>query len=107
MKKKSFIIFMSVALLLVMTGEAFSQGCVAIRGTGGAACMRPLQNSDSSGWLLNINNRYFESYKHFVGTEEQYEREENGTQVINNTYNMDLFSWSKYSTCKQYPLFSI
>jgi hypothetical protein len=91
MKKRSYIIFMSVAFLLVLSSQAFSQGCVAIRGTGGAACMRPLQNGDSSGWLLNINNRYFKSYKHFVGTEEQYEREENGTQVINHTYNMDLF----------------
>lgn len=77
--------------LLIWCPDAFSQGCVAIRGTGGASCLRPGSTSDSSGWLLNINNRYFESYKHFVGTEEQFKREEIGTNVINNTYNLDLF----------------
>jgi hypothetical protein len=91
MKKLSYSIILSIALLLAMSGHSFSQGCVAIRGTGGAACMRPAEGGDSSGWLLNINNRYFKSYKHFVGTEEQHERVENGTEVINHTYNMDLF----------------
>ena len=91
MKKISYSIAMSIALMLALANHSFSQGCVAIRGTGGAACMRPIESSDSSGWLLNINNRYFESYRHFVGTEEQHERVDNGTEVINHTYNMDLF----------------
>ena len=39
---------------------------------------------------MNINNRYFKSYKHFVGTIEQKEREENNTEVINHNYSVDF-----------------
>ena len=92
MKKRSYIIFMSVAFLLVMKIQPGIHRAVLPSGAQVEQLVcGQLQNGDSSGWLLNINNRYFKSYKHFVGTEEQYEREENGTQVINHTYNMDLF----------------
>lgn len=66
--------------------ESTAQGCVAIKGTAGV-CSRP---SDAKGWEFNINNRYFKSYKHFVGTSEQKERVENGTQVINHAYELDV-----------------
>ena len=91
MKKFSYNIIMSIALLLAMTDHSFSKGCIAIRGTGGASCMRPIESGDYSGWLQNINNRHFNSYKHFAGTEEQHERVENGTELINHTFNKDLF----------------
>jgi hypothetical protein len=48
----------------------------------------------SSGWSLGINSRYFKSYKHFVGTEEQKERVENGTEVINHFVSTE-FALSK------------
>lgn len=77
---------------MVIADSAFSQGCVAIRSTGGMSCgIQSALAKDSSGWMLNVNNRYFKSYKHFVGTEEQTERVENGTNVINHSYAMDLF----------------
>jgi hypothetical protein len=63
-----------------------AQGCVAIKGTAGI-CSRP---TDAKGWELNINNRYFRSYKHFVGTAEQKARLEEGTNVINHSYEMDI-----------------
>ena len=62
------------------------QGCVAIKGTAGV-CTRP---SDAKGWELNLNNRYFKSYKHFVGTEEQKQRIEEGSNVINHSYELDI-----------------
>jgi hypothetical protein len=37
-----------------------------------------------------LNNRYFKSYKHFVGTIEQKQREEEGTNVINHSYELDV-----------------
>lgn len=37
-----------------------------------------------SNWTVSVNNRYFKSYKHFVGKEEQHERVEAGTEVINH-----------------------
>lgn len=91
MQKHHILLLSCLTLCMTVTQRVFSQGCVAIRGTGGVSCMRPGSEADSAGWLLNINNRYFKSYKHFVGTEEQHERYENGTQVINYTYNMDIF----------------
>ena len=91
MKKLSYSIIMCIALLVAMTEHSFSQGCADIRGTGEATCMRPIESGDSSGWLLNINNRYFKSYRHFVGTAEQHVRIGNGTVRINHTYTMDLF----------------
>lgn len=78
-------------LLILFFGIAFNtnihaQGCVAIKGTAGV-CSRP---SDAKGWELNLNNRYFKSYKHFVGDEEQKERVEKKTNVINHAYELDI-----------------
>ena len=88
MKKFLFISF----VFLFISHTSFSQGCVAVRGTG--VCML---SSDHSGtndkvdrWQFNFVNRYYHSYKHFVGTEEQKERVEKGTQVINHTYTGEL-----------------
>ena len=80
-------IYLILAILVAATyQQANAQGCVAIKGTAGI-CGRP---SDAKGWELNLNNRYFKSYKHFVGKEEQHERVEKGTEVINHTYELDV-----------------
>jgi len=44
----------------------------------------------SGTWTLGWNNRYFKSYKHFVGTEEQKQRVEEGTEVINHVFSTEL-----------------
>ena len=41
-------------------------------------------------WTISINSRYFKSYKHFVGTAEQKERVERGTEVINHNFSSEL-----------------
>ncbi len=41
-------------------------------------------------WMLSVSNRYFKSFRHFVGTEEQKQRLEQGTEVINHSYTLDL-----------------
>jgi hypothetical protein len=84
MKHVIIILFITAALLNSQTTKA--QGCVAIKGTAGI-CSRP---ADSKGWEMNINNRYFKSYKHFVGTEEQKKRVEEGSNVINHAYEIDI-----------------
>src|SRR5205809_228998 len=79
----------TTVLLLFVIGiyqEIFAQGCVAIKGTAGV-CSRP---GDATGWELNLNTRYFKSYKHFVGTIEQKQREEEGTNVINHSGELDV-----------------
>src|SRR4051812_5251468 len=65
----------------------FAQGCVAIRSTGGYCTM---QHADESKWQLTVSNRYFKSFRHFVGTEEQEQRKTLGNQVINHQYSLDL-----------------
>src|SRR5438874_12371030 len=81
------IIFMTIiALTFCVFQRAYAQGCVAIKGTAGI-CSRP---TDAKGWELNLNNRYFRSYKHYVGTEEQKQRVEEGTNVINHAYELDI-----------------
>jgi len=84
MKRISIII--SLFLIGGIYQKVLSQGCVAIKGTNGI-CTRP---SDFKGWELNLNNRYFKSYKHFIGTEEQKQRVEEGSNVINHSYELDI-----------------
>jgi hypothetical protein len=79
-------IFIITALSTLFCLNSYSQGCVAIKGTAGV-CGRP---SDVKGWELNLNNRYFKSYKHFVGTIEQEHRIKEGSNVINHSYELDI-----------------
>ena len=70
-----------------------AQGCVAIRSTGGICTMSHQADSITdapSKWIFNAGTRYFKSYKHFKGKEEQVERVENGTEVINHSFTLDL-----------------
>jgi len=103
MKKLSYSIIMCIALLVAMTEHSFSQGCADFRGTGEATCMRPIESGDFSGMLLNINSRYIKSYRHFVGTAEQHERIENGTELINHRYTMDLFPAKNINPTQSVP----
>lgn len=82
--KRIFIVL--IAICLIAAEEVNAQGCVAIKGTAGI-CGRP---ADAKGWELNLNNRYFKSYKHFVGTAEQKQRVEEGSNVINHAYELDI-----------------
>ncbi|MFZ9661272.1 MAG: hypothetical protein ACO29O_05275, partial [Chitinophagaceae bacterium] len=92
MKKVGSLIGLTAVIYFISLQLTIGQGCVAIRGAGGMSCgMSGHEAFDSTGWMLNINNRYFKSYKHFVGTVEQIERLENGTEVINHTFSTDMF----------------
>jgi hypothetical protein len=82
--KRIYIIL--IISLIIAQVETNAQGCVAIKGTAGI-CSRP---SDAKGWELNLNNRYFKSYKHFVGTVEQKQRIEEASNVINHSYELDV-----------------
>lgn len=79
-------ILLVAVLITVANNKTNAQGCVAIKGTAGV-CSKP---TDAKGWELNLNNRYFKSYKHFVGTVEQKERIEKGSNVINYAYELDI-----------------
>ncbi len=85
-------IFLLLILCLFLNQSASSQGCVAIRGTGGAVCsmMDHMKQVDQAGWMFSSNTRYFKSFRHFVGTEEQKQRVEKGTEVINHSFSLDI-----------------
>jgi len=88
--KKGIIII--AALSFIVAEKVAAQGCVAIRSTGGivTSCQQNHVGENGSGWLFSANNRYFKSYKHFIGKEEQKQRQEQQTEVINHSYTMDL-----------------
>lgn len=86
--------FLLITLLACLFSQQISaQGCVAIRSTGGGICTMPDHNDPAAQqhkWMLSVGNRYFKSFRHFVGTEEQKERLEKQTEVINHAYTLDL-----------------
>ena len=79
------------ALAFLFTSQfAQSQGCVAIRSTG-AICTRQEANQNSTGgWQLNTSYRFFKSFRHYVGKDEQKIRVEQGTDVRNWQHSMNL-----------------
>jgi hypothetical protein len=88
--KKIFIILI---IAFAIHNNSNAQGCVAIKSNGGY-CSMANHNDSTAGkkkdWLLSINNRYFKSYKHFVGTQEQKQRVVEGTEVINHANTTDF-----------------
>lgn len=67
---------------------AQSQGCVAIRSSGGS-CSK-MHPETSKGWTISSSYRYFRSFRHFVGEEEQKQRLEQHTEVINWAHSLNL-----------------
>jgi hypothetical protein len=88
--KQKILLLLSASFLVFFTKNATAQGCVAIRSTGGICTMEHSESENPSKWVLNINNRYFKSFRHFVGTKEQKQRVANGSEVINHSYTMDI-----------------
>ena len=83
------ILFISI----VIYNYSNAQGCVAIRNNGGTCTMMghdEASSQKSDSWTFAVNNRYFRSYKHFVGTEEQKQRVDEGTNVINHVFSTEL-----------------
>jgi hypothetical protein len=101
---KKIILFM---LLAIVTVGCYAQGCVALRSTGGYCTM---QHTDDSKWQLSVSGRYFKSFRHFVGKEEQEERVKAGTEVINHQLLMDFALTrkinSRWSVMLDLPLLS-
>lgn len=85
------IYIMTAFIMLFKTQTIHAQGCVAVRSNGNTSCaIGANATKETKYWLLNLNTRYFRSYKHFVGNEEQKERVEKGTEVINYSLSWDL-----------------
>ncbi|MFL5772013.1 MAG: hypothetical protein ACJ75F_02570 [Flavisolibacter sp.] len=82
MRKIFFVLFIASFWSL----QSLAQGCVAIRSNGGVCTMTGADGSHQpASWVLGINSRYFRSFRHFVGKDEQEQRQELGNEVINHT----------------------
>jgi hypothetical protein len=55
-----------------------------------ATAMATYDSTQDGTWQVSANYRYFHSYKHFVGKEEQKQRTEQHTNVINNDNSLLL-----------------
>lgn len=88
----------SLLMLLSAPSSVFGQGCVIARGGGGAMILDGSGFLEAKQWQLNIAHRWFESDRHFIGDDEQPQRQAQGTQVINNSHFLDVtatYAWSK------------
>jgi len=89
--RKIVLSMLGVLLMIMVTERTQAQGCVAIRSVGGFCSSGGEGHADTaSKWMLNVNNRYFKSFRHFVGTQEQKQRMAAQTEVINHQYTTDL-----------------
>lgn len=89
LKKFLFVFAFSISLNY---SNVFGQGCVAIRSTGGLCTMdeHPDSTVKQGAWLFNSNTRYYKSFRHFVGKQEQYQRIALGNNVINKVVTQDF-----------------
>ena len=81
---------LSIILLSVISIYANAQGCVAIKGSG-ASCMRiHPEDGNKPGWQFSTSGRYFKSFRHFSGKEENKQRLIDNSEVINHTTIVDM-----------------
>ncbi len=77
--KSILYIFLFLVVCLAGRSDAQAQGCVAVRQMGG---VNPLSTSGytlpKGEFQLGTSYRYFHSFRHFVGTEEQPQRQTTG-----------------------------
>lgn len=68
-----------------------AQGCVAIRGFSSSNGLMGDEGVLVKGdFSVGTNFRYFQSFRHFRGTHEEKNRVANGTEVINDSYFVDI-----------------
>jgi len=86
-----------------------AQGCVAIRGNGATCTMTghdAASTAQSDYWTFSLNSRYFKSFRHFVGTKEQKQRVDEGTEVINHVVSTELGIVRQFNSRLSFALFA-
>ena len=66
------------------------QGCVIARGGGGAMVLGGDGLLEKGDWQVNVAHRWLYSDRHFRGRIEEKHRQEQDTQVINNSHFLDV-----------------
>ncbi len=89
-KRNTTVVFFTCMMFLMSTGS-HAQGCVAIRhfscSTGNSLEGGLLGKGD---FQFGVNYRYFKSFRHFRGTEEEPDRVSSNTEVINHSHSWDF-----------------
>ena len=89
----------NILLIVIVTLITFSalnpttlnaQGCVAIRGNASTCMLSHPEHTNKGGWQLSTSARYFKSFRHFSGAEENKDRLIQNTEVINYSATLDL-----------------
>ncbi|MFX0557316.1 transporter [Maribacter sp. CXY002] len=91
MKQK--LLRITILFIILSNFQINAQGCVAIRHF--STCVgSSLENNilESGDLQIGLNYRYFKSFRHFRGTEEEPDRLANGTEVVNNSHAWDFFA---------------
>ncbi len=89
--KKFLQVVSIVALSIGLQQNAKAQGCVAVRQMGGMNGLNSSSYNLGKGDIqVGANYRYFHSFRHFVGTEEQPQRQDLGNAVNIYSHAIDL-----------------
>lgn len=75
---------------LLAAHNASGQGCVAVRQMSTCSLDHHGLHSDESHWQIDTAFRWFQSDRHFRGIHEEPERQEQNTEVINDSSSLDL-----------------
>ncbi|RTE52627.1 hypothetical protein EHW67_15275 [Arenibacter aquaticus] len=92
LKQPNFLIAILILALSSNPTNLRAQGCVAIRHF--SSCVgNSLENNllEKGDLLVGMNYRYFKSFRHFRGTEEEADRVASSTEVINHSHAWDFF----------------
>lgn len=89
--KTNYILFLLPFSLLIIPHTTYAQGCVAIRHFSSSMGNELEGNLLRKGdFQAGMNYRYFKSFRHFKGTEEEPDRVSNNTEVINYSHSWDF-----------------
>lgn len=89
---KKLTLILSVLFCFSYFQHVSGQGCVAIRHFSSCVGNNLESNLLHAGDVqIGMNYRYFESFRHFRGTEEEPDRVSNNTEVINYSHSWDFF----------------
>lgn len=88
--KKIFSLLIIISIVSITSYTVRAQGCVAIKGSGAACMLAHPEQGNAAGWQFTTSARYFKSFRHFSGTEENKDRLVQHSEVINHTFIFDL-----------------
>ncbi|OYX25928.1 MAG: hypothetical protein B7Z06_06505 [Flavobacteriales bacterium 32-35-8] len=85
------IFTIGILLMILSAYKLSAQGCVAIRGFSSSNSLMGEGGVLVKGdFAVGTNFRYFQSFRHFRGRHEEKNRVADGTEVINDSYFVDI-----------------